>query len=179
MKNHAWTALVAATACAWAIGTAAQTPAQTSASPTQADSQSATNAVTVTGCLLRATASGVAGATGTSGTVATAAPGATAATATPDPHFILIAIGSAPAPAPTTTAGSVPVSATIHRLHADDAKLAGHVGEKVEITGTLDTSSPTGEPTPASTAGTAAAANAKAPRLKVDSVRTVSATCAQ
>jgi len=107
------------------------------------------------------------------------------ASATPnEPHFILIAIGTAPSPTAPATAGAtnVPVSAMVHRLVADDAKLAGHVGEKVEITGALEPALPTMAPATASPAPTGTAgesASASSPRIKVETVRTVAATCGQ
>ena len=72
-------------------------------------------------------------------------------------------------------------AAKTYRLDGTDTQLAGHVSHKVEITGTLDEPSAMGSAsgtagTPSETAGTAGA-KATAPRLKVQSVKMVAATC--
>jgi hypothetical protein len=62
-------------------------------------------------------------------------------------------------------------------LEADDSKLSPHVGQKVEITGELEGASASAS-TPSSSASSSAGASASAQqRLKVDSVRMVSASC--
>jgi hypothetical protein len=63
-------------------------------------------------------------------------------------------------------------AANEYKLDATDAKLAPHVGHKVEITGTLDSSSPSSSQPP-----TATASGSNAPKLKVDDVKMVAATC--
>ncbi len=65
------------------------------------------------------------------------------------------------------TAGSKP--APKYRLDVDDAKITPHVGHKVEVTGTL-------EEQPGS-AGGATASVASGPKLKVDSVKMIAASC--
>ena len=65
------------------------------------------------------------------------------------------------------TAGSKP--APKYRLDVDDAKITPHVGHKVEVTGTL-------EEQPGS-AGGATASAASGPKLKVDSVKMIAASC--
>jgi hypothetical protein len=69
-----------------------------------------------------------------------------------------------------SSAASAPAPAATYRLDADDSKLSSHVGQKVEITGTLaaDRSA-----SPSASKG----ASAEAPRLKVDNVKMIAATC--
>ena len=66
-------------------------------------------------------------------------------------------------------------------LDADDSKLSAHVGHKVEITGTLDKSSsstaPAGSTSSASSPAGSASSSSMAPKLKVDSVRMIAASC--
>ena len=130
--------------------------------PQAAESSTAGKSITVTGCVQRAeTAS-----TGTSG--AAGAPAAAAET-----KFVLKnAMASASATGAAGTAGTAGTAsdassvASEYRLDADDAKLSPHVGHKVEITGTA--------PKPSSAAQPSAAS---APKLKVDNVKMISATC--
>ena len=74
---------------------------------------------------------------------------------------------SATATGAVGTAGSKP--AAKYRLDVDDAKITPHVGHKVEVTGTL-------EEQPGS-AGGATASGASGPKLKVDSVKMIAASC--
>lgn len=129
-----------------------------------ASSASAANSITVEGCIQRSAMapSATPGATGTAGTAGSAAAGFTLANA-------MKASGS-------TSSAAI---ASTYRLDADAAKLTPHVGHKVEITGTLDTSAP---PAPTATAGATpggatASASAAAPRLKVDNVKMLAASC--
>jgi hypothetical protein len=71
--------------------------------------------------------------------------------------------------APAAAASSAAIASS-YRLDADDSKLTPHVGHKVEITGTIDSSSSSG----ASSSPSASAV----PKLKVDSVKMVAASCA-
>ena len=73
---------------------------------------------------------------------------------------------SAAATGAVGTAGSKP--APKYRLDVDDAKITPHVGHKVEVTGTL-------EEQPGSAGG--ATASASGPKLKVDSVKMIAASC--
>ena len=140
----------AATVC-FAVGVvAAQAP--------PASESSSAKSITVTGCIQRAEKAP----TGTSG--AADAPVAAAET-----KFVLknvMASSSATGTAGTSgTAAEAGPVASEYRLDADDAKLTPHVGHKVEITGVA-----------AKPAGAAPSA-ASTPKLKVDSVKMVSATC--
>jgi hypothetical protein len=140
-------------------GTVAVAAAQ---DPSTAQSGAASGkSMTVSGCIQKAEPS--AGATGTAGSTA----------ASDTTKFVLKNVSSAGAGAAGTagTAGTAGSAAgamvSEYRLDADDAKLSPHVGHKVEITGTVDKSA----------SGAASTAATASPKLKVDSVKMVSATC--
>jgi hypothetical protein len=169
MKKQAWTGLIAATACTLAIGVSAQTtpPAQRPSSP------SASDQITVTGCLQRESSSATAGTTGTSGaTSASSSASAFVLKVTPPSS----PAGSAAAGATTGTAGS---TASSYKLDADEAKLTPHIGHKVEITGSVDKSMSSTAPAGSTSAagGATASAGSNVPKLKVDSVRMIAASC--
>jgi hypothetical protein len=110
--------------------------------------------VTFSGCVEKAPAD------------ASAAPAAGAAA---KPAFILTNASPAGSGTVGTSGGAKP--AAKYRLDADEAKLTPHVGHKVEVTGTVDeqpgsASSPSG-----------AASSAAGPKITVDSVKMVAATC--
>ena len=144
----------------------AQAPATTQA-PTPGSQATKAASVTVEGCVQRGTASN------------SATPGTVGTSGSPSTGFVLAnavkptaTAGATSAPPtaerPSAAAGSASI-ATSYRLDADDSKLSPHVGHKVEITGSVDDSS--GAP--------AAGPNATSlPKLKVDSVKMVAATCA-
>jgi len=149
-----WFGTCAAIAVAFTVGVLAQ-----DAQPPQ-QSSSASKPITVTGCIQKAAQAP----TGTAGTAA-------AGSAMKEPQFVL-ANASLSASGTTGTAGSTPpvtAVASEYRLDADEAKLTPHVGHKVEITGTP-------EAAPRATQPPAASA-ANAPKLKVDNIKMVSATC--
>jgi len=173
MKKQAWTGLIAATACTLAIGVSAQTAGQTS--PAQRPtSTTASDRITVTGCLQRETATATAGTTGTSGT--------TSATSSASGFVLNVTPASASATTGSTSAGATTTgtsgTASSYKLDADE-KLTPHVGHKVEITGSVDKSMSTAPSGSTSTAaGTSASASgSSAPKLKVDSVRMIAASC--
>ncbi|HEV8209904.1 MAG TPA: hypothetical protein VGP77_07265 [Vicinamibacterales bacterium] len=128
-------------------------------------SSSSAQKITVTGCVQRATSDSP---TGTSGV---------AGAAIPDTQFVLSNASAGTATAATSGATS-PLSsamATAPRYRLDDAeqaKIAPHVGHKVEVTGTIDPTSPS------ATAGATSTA-APAPKLKVDSVKMLASTCSE
>ena len=171
MRKTFWFTCAAAI-CAVTTGVATQTPD----SSTQAKGKT----ITVSGCLQRAAETGAAGTAGTTGSSA-------AATKFELTNAMIAggAAGSATGAATGTpeaagTSGRA-AAATTYRLDGTDTQLAGHVSHKVEITGTLDDPSAMGSAsgttgTPSETAGTAGA-KATAPRLKVQSVKMVAATC--
>ena len=134
--------------------TGADTPqAPTPAAPQASARAAKPDTIIVEGCIQRAaSASATAGATGTAGS------------ASAESGFIL---ASAMKPAGTSgssaSASSGPVASS-YRLDADASKLTAHVGHKVEISGTVEAAS-----------GSAAAS--AAPKLKVDNVKMIAATC--
>jgi hypothetical protein len=143
-------------------GTVAVAAAQ---DPSTAQSGAASGkSMTVSGCIQKAEPP-AAGATGTAGSTV----------ASDTTKFVLKNASSAGAATSGTagTAGTAGAAAgamaTEYRLDADDAKLSPHVGHKVEITGTVDKS--------ASGAASSASSASASPKLKVDSVKMVSATC--
>jgi hypothetical protein len=147
MKTRVFLATCTAIAAFVTVGVLAQ-----DAPSPQAPASSTAKAITVSGCVERAQAAP----TGTSGTAASAA-------SVSEPKFIL-KNPSVESSGTTGTAGSASASAspTEYRLDADDAKLASHVGHKVEITGNVESMS---------------ASAGSAPKLKVDSVKMIGATC--
>lgn len=129
-------------------GGAPQTTAPPQAAPRAA---AKADTISVEGCIQRsASATATTGATGTAGSAAS------------ESGFMLM---SAAKPAGTSgaSAGSAPIASS-YRLDAADSKLSPHVGHKVEISGTVE---------PAGASASAAAA----PKLKVDNVKMIAATC--
>lgn len=161
---------MSALACVMTVGLAAQAPAGGAQTPStggaqppstgapSAASSDAKNTVTVTGCLAKASAS-------STPTTGAAAPADTA-------KFVLNDV-TADAPSSATagaagTSGSARPTASTYRIEGDDSKLTPHVGHKVAITGTVDSRS----------AGAASAtAGADGPKLKVESVKMIAASC--
>ncbi len=150
MNRTVW--MAAAFACATAVALSAQTP-------TPNDKK-----VTVTGCLQDGSATP--GATSMShGFILANAMTGTASTSTP----------------PTSTTGTTGTAATArpashlsYALDGSDTDLKKHVGHKIEVTGTVEP--PTATPAPPASA----AASGMAPeRLKVSSVRMISADCSK
>jgi hypothetical protein len=166
MKRHTWTATALAVALGCVVATA-QTPSTQSAAKSG-------DTITVVGCLADNTAAG--GATGTSGTTT---PSAAAG------KFVLnnATMGSASGSgtAGTTGAGS-PTSAAggsmgkSYILDGTESDLKDHVGQKVEITGTLADSSRSGaSATPSAPAGSGSMASAA--HLRVSSVKMIASSC--
>jgi hypothetical protein len=179
--------------------TCAGVAAQTTQPPTPTErSSSSAQAVTFSGCLQRADASS--GATGTTGT---AAGGATAGAASGSDRFVLQnaqkASGSSSAGGATaggttaggTTAGTTGASSsaggsgTTYQLEGNASELRNHVGHQVEVTGRLDSSMSGSGSTAGATAGgttaggaTAGASSSSGPKLRVESVKMVSSSCA-
>jgi hypothetical protein len=144
--------MFAAVACALTVGVSAQTTPATSG--VNQPTFGANNKITITGCLER-TKEGAAASDRTA--------------------FMLNNI-SPNAPAMTGTAGTSgseeKPKATAYRLDGEDSKLSGHVGHKIELTGTVDdrTMSTTG------TAGTGGSAS-EAPKFKVETVKMIASSC--
>lgn len=157
MSSRMWSAACATIVFGASLGILAQEPA----APQAGSKSSAAKTVTVTGCVGKAEQA----ATGTSGTAGAAATGK-------ETKFVLSNASASPS-ATAGTAGaespSASATATEYKLDGDDAKLTPHVGHKVEITGSVD------ESKGAAQAPTASASNA--PKLKVDSIKMIAASC--
>jgi len=174
MKQTIWTGTCAAIVTFATAAVFAQTPAQTPAQPPapqsapQASNPSTSDKkITVTGCLkaapqMPADAASPAGTTGTTAPTPTSAAGApTAATGTTgaaDSKFILTGASATPAEAAT---------AQTYRLIANPTALSEHVGKKLELVGTIDTTSTPDPKDP----------SAAAPAFRVESGKIVAATC--
>jgi hypothetical protein len=172
MRQTIWTGTCAAIVTVATAALFAQTPAQQPPAPTPAQppaSQTTTpsasaNKITVTGCLKAApTAPGAttspAGTTGTTGTdPAAATAGATGTTGADTARFILTEASATPADA---------ASAQTYRLIANPTALSEHVGKKLELVGTIDTTSTPDPKDP----------SAAAPALRVESGKILAATC--
>lgn len=161
-----------------AIATLTTTLAQSQAARpgTQATQpvQSRDHLVTVTGCIER-------GATGSP----TSTTGTTAdkkQIAGPDTKFVLTSVVAEENPTGTTGSGQ-PGSisdARAYRLDdADQSKVAGHVGQTVEISGTVEPQSTTGTTGSTAPTGSTATPDEIAPKIKVATIRVVSASCAK
>jgi hypothetical protein len=178
MKHTIWTAACAAVVSFATAGILAQTTAQPPA-PQQSAPSSSDKKITVTGCLKAAPSPGdsasAAATAGTSGTAATAGTTGTAAAGTTpaagagttgtsgastDAKFVLTG-ASASADAGT--------SAQTYRLIANPTALSEHVGKKLELTGTIDTTSAADPKDPL----------ASAPALKVEAGKIVAASCSE
>src|SRR5262245_6710023 len=141
MKLRVLSAVFASIACT--VGVLAQDAPQTAQSTTP-------KTITVTGCLQRAQAAP----TGTTGSTSSAA-------SANEPKFILTnasmgsgssSTGSATTGTSGTASRSGMSAANEYKLDATDAKLTPHVGHKVEITGTHDSSSSSSSPSPTASA---------------------------
>ena len=153
MRQRLWPAFLVAIVCAVTVGLVAQAPSSSSTS--QASKQ-----VTFSGCVEKAAAE----------------PGAAPAAGTPSATFMLTNASPAGGSATVGTTGSAK-PASKYRLDADEAKISPHVGHKVEVTGTVD-EAPTSTSSATSPTGATASASASAgPKIKVDSVKMVAATC--
>jgi hypothetical protein len=117
--------------------------------------------VTIQGCVQK----GAASASSTPGAVGTA--GAST--------YTLSNAARPPASGNSAAAGASAAIAPSYRLDADDSKLSGHVGHKVEVTGTVEDRA--GSAGAGGSPNATASAPGMAPRLKVDSVKMIAATC--
>jgi len=193
MAKIIWTATCASivgVATAALIAQGAPSHQAPSAQPTE---PSRDRHITVTGCLSVAPAKADAseGTAGTSGTAGTAAPEGTVGTAGTEhaadgtatdaaaalPMFIVTLASVSPADAPngenssgTRTSAAAPRT---YRIVGNHALLIQHVGEQVEVTGTLE------EPkaAPASTANGARVSEPSMPIVHLESGKTIASVC--
>ena len=163
--------------------TGATLAAQTSGTPS---SQSSSGTITLTGCLQKGSASG--GTTGTSGTGATSGTGSSSSSS--GGQFVLTNAqmgsgSSSRSTSGTSGAGSPSSSASSgsrYILDGQESELTKHVGEKVEITGTLASGSSSSSGTSSSaTSGTSTSSmpSSSGQHVKVQSVTTVASSCSQ
>lgn len=170
-----WSGVIAATFAA-TVGVAAQGSPTSQGAGAQPGSQASAQKVTISGCIQNApAASATASAGGAKAEAGGAAEGARASASAGTQNFVLanakMASGSGAGSAGAV--GTTGTAATRYELDGDVKAIQPHLNHQVEITGTVQSSSTSAGQT-SSTAGTRAAA---APRLKVDSVKMVSATC--
>ena len=161
MRMNVVAATFAALACAVVVSAQAPQTPQTPAPPSQppAPTQrapeakpSAADSLTIVGCIERSADSK----SGAPSTVGTSGPAGAAGGS----GFMLTKVTK-----PTGTSGAsadAKTPAASYRLDADDSKLSGHVGHKVEIVGSASASS-----------------GGETPRLKVDTVKMIAANCAE
>ena len=147
--------MVLASGCVFALHAQTPTTPQSNAAPA--------SRITLTGCVERADQM---------------TPSGTATTTVDSQSFVLIHATKSGTTEPRSegvgTSGAANTGkGSMYRLDADRSKLNPHVGHKVEVTGALDAA---GNTTPA-TADPPSAENA--PRLKVDTVKMLSETCAR
>lgn len=188
MRHRIWTGMCAAMVSVATAGILAQTTPQTPApqtpspTPQQTAPSSSDKKITLTGCLKAApqmpgetagaATTGAAGTTGTAGTAGAAGTTGAAGAATTagtsgaatGQKFVLTAASASPADAATAANAS-----QTYRLIANPAVLGEHVGKKLELTGTIDTTS-TADPKDPSAA---------APAFKVESGKIVAASCSE
>lgn len=174
-----WSGSVAAMALAVTAGLAAQgqnpantpppdaaSPAGVQRTPASPSAQTRAETVTISGCLQNAPATTARG----------AEPGSASSTAatTAKPQFVLssaaITSGAKPNQGAVGTAGSI---ATTYQLQGDATMLSPHLNKKVEVTGSVQSSSASATGAANAAAGSAAAG----PTLRVDTVKMLTETC--
>jgi hypothetical protein len=164
--------------------TGATLAAQTSGTPS---SQSSSGTITLTGCLQKGSASG--GTTGTSGTGSTSSTsGTSSSSSSSGGQFVLTnaqmgsGSSSRSSTSGTTGAGSPSSSASSgsrYILDGQESELTKHVGEKVEITGTLASGSSSSPSSSTSTSSSSSMPSSSGQHVKVQSVTTVASSCSQ
>jgi len=191
MSKRIWSGTVVAFACAVTVGLGAQAPVPSGPSAQNPTSPAAADRMTFTGCI----EAGAARPVGTTGSA-----GATGS----DAKFMLTnAMSNKPAAGSAEGASSSSLAARTFRLDGRESDLTARVGQKVEITGTVDNGHATPSSSAAPSTGTPVAqggssstattpqsgssasmpapstSTASAPLLKVDSIRMIAATCMQ
>ena len=166
MSTKILTTTLAAIACAAVVSAQAPPPVQPPAPPSAPpaaqrppDTRAASaDNLTVTGCVERSASASI-------------APGAAANPAAPggseSSRFVLTKVMKPTGTAGSSSAAAAPAS---YQLDADDSKLTAHVGQKVEIKGML---------AERSSSASKGGSSSDAPRLKVDSVKMIAATCSE
>jgi hypothetical protein len=140
---------------------------QSSTPSAASPSSSSANQITVTGCLQAAEP----GATGTSGTAGTTG----TANGSGQSKFVLTgAKMGGGADAANTTTAPASASGRTYRLIANDAALSPHLNKKLELTGTIDSTS-AATTTAGDSPSTGASANS--PMLRVESGKIIADSC--
>jgi len=175
MTKTIWTGV-----CTTIVGfSAAALIAQTPAAP---QNPSATDQITVTGCLKEAPATAATPGPPAAAGATTGTAGAATDPSASQPKFVLTDASTGPAADPSagaaTTASPTPGApgasdAHTYRILANPAALTPHVGKKLELTGTLAPST-SAAPTADATAGAA-----NAPILMVTSGKIIAPSCSQ
>ena len=179
MKRTAW--MAAAIACATTLSVAAQTPSTTTSRATD----NPADKITVTGCLQEPSRSS-AGTTSTASTtsssyiLANATMGSASSSSTTGTTAGTTAAPTTAGTTGTTTAGSTARSEASYLLDGRESDLKNHVGHRVEVSGTLESSDKAAASSPTSTTTSGSASSrmdTSSQRLKVSSVRMISAEC--
>jgi hypothetical protein len=158
---HMLNTSVAAVCCSAVLG--AQAPGSTQ-STSQQRGTTAGERVTITGCVERADQ-------------LTQPGGNTVGTTVDSQHFVLMKADAAGTSA-SEPAGAVGTSGSVgplYRLEGEESQLNGHVGHKVEITGTREGSQMANAAAQAANATNPTADNA--PQIKVESVKMLAESC--
>jgi hypothetical protein len=97
---------------------------------------------------------------------------------TTDTKYMLNNAKAKKGPDDTTGQATEPQDASRYRLDAEDGRLAPENGHQVEIVTIVEAPE---SPTPAGTTGSTdtSKASANAPKLKVETIKTIAVTCAQ
>jgi len=175
---HAWVrnASVAVIAACSILSLSAQTPQTTTPAPnvnsSSARPQAQAAPLMLTGCIERADQ------------VAPTPIGIAAGGTADSQTFVLVKaqVPVSAAPAPVGTTGTSAPAGTMFRLDGDLAKIAPHVGHRVEITGSLEQQTGTSivgatpDPNDPGAVANPLAASV-APRLKVDSIKMIADLC--
>lgn len=181
MKRTVW--MAAAIACATTLSVAAQTPSTT----TSRSTDNPADKIIVTGCLQDSSRSS-AGATSTASTTsgsyiltnATMGSGSSSSTtATTAGTTAAPTTAGTTGTTSTTTAGSAARPETSYVLDGRESDLKNHVGHRIEVSGTLESSDKAASsPTSTTTSGSASSRmDTSAKRLQVSSVRMIAAEC--
>ncbi len=188
MKRYIWSGNFAALVLAAAVGVtaqssspsqkpaeptaqppAAQEPAPAPQPPTTAPEPAAAPAksdearhITVAGCLQPAPSAPIA----TSGSAAAAPSAATDKAEKPSDEAKLMLTNAVSSPADPAASASGSTAPVTYRLIANEASLTPHIGKKLELSGTIEASSPT-------------ASASDGPMLRVESGKVLTESCTQ
>lgn len=184
MTKAVWTGTVAAVICTAGLALSAQTyPSSQSSMSSDKDKG---QAITVTGCIERASQSAV-GTSGATSTTGSSTSSSSTSARSESSKFLLTNVTAGTSGTAETAPATPSPTATSYRLDAKDSELSPHVGHTVEIKGRVMSSdtaaaTPSREPGPPNTSASSTATSsseASAPKLKVESVRMISESCSK